>query len=158
MAVWVWADWRLGTTLKQRWEFERVSLRVLRDESFRWGGWWMAATLTIGGGDIDDGQAGGGKQSELKRPELRELAWELEFQVRCGSVSFKWAWGSVRCGSVSFRWAVGEFQVSLRAWEKMRAWEKYEREHGEMRIKEMRKINKWCYFNSGMNKELIFFF
>ena len=34
----------------------------------------MAATLTIGGGDVDDGQVGGGKQNELKRPELRELA------------------------------------------------------------------------------------
>ena len=34
----------------------------------------MATTLTIGGGDVDYSQVGGGKQSELKRPELRELA------------------------------------------------------------------------------------
>ena len=34
----------------------------------------MAVTLTIGGGDVDDGQAGGGKQSEFERLELRELA------------------------------------------------------------------------------------
>ena len=27
-----------------------------------------------------------------------------------------------------------------------------------MRIKEMRKINKWCYFNLRMNKKLKFFF
>ena len=34
----------------------------------------MAVTLTIGGGDIDDGQADGGKQSEFERLELKELA------------------------------------------------------------------------------------
>ena len=49
----------------------------------------MAATLTIVGGDVDNGQADGGKQSELKRPKLRELASGLELQVRCGSMSFR---------------------------------------------------------------------
>ena len=29
------------------------------------GGWWMAVTLTIGGGDVDDSQVGG-DQSELE--------------------------------------------------------------------------------------------
>ena len=36
----------------------------------------MAMMLTMGGGDVDDGQAGNGKQNELERPKLRELAWE----------------------------------------------------------------------------------
>ena len=49
----------------------------------------MAATLTIVGGDVDNGQVGDGKQSELKSPELRELASGLELQVRCGSMSFR---------------------------------------------------------------------
>ena len=34
----------------------------------------MAVTLTIGGGNVEDGQADGGKQSEFERLELRELA------------------------------------------------------------------------------------
>ena len=34
----------------------------------------MTVTLTIGGGDVDDGQANGDKQSKLERPELKELA------------------------------------------------------------------------------------
>ena len=36
----------------------------------------MAVMLTMGGGDVDDGQASNGKQNELERPKLRELAWE----------------------------------------------------------------------------------
>ena len=34
----------------------------------------MIVTLTIGGSNVDNGQVSGGKQSELERPELRELA------------------------------------------------------------------------------------
>ena len=38
----------------------------------RIGGWWVSVTSSFGGGDIDDGRADGGKQSELERLELRE--------------------------------------------------------------------------------------
>ena len=34
----------------------------------------MAVMLTMGGGDVDDGQASNGKQNELERPKLRKLA------------------------------------------------------------------------------------
>ena len=38
----------------------------------------MVATLTISGGDVDDGQTDGGKQSELERRELKDLRLELQ--------------------------------------------------------------------------------